>query len=115
MQNDPVEIQNQAQNASNDQSIVGQFFDSVANHAIDEAFSSAIDKVINVAKPIANSVIDNAGTAVDTVMNVAGSAASAAADVAGSAASAAVDVAGEAANAAIEVAGTIVGSLLDGI
>ena len=104
MQNDPIEIQNQTQNASNDQSIVGQFFESVADHAIDEVFESAFDKVINVAKPIANSVIDNAGAAVDTVMDVASSAASAAADVAGSAASAAVDV-----------AGSIVGSLLDGI
>ncbi len=115
MQNDPIEIQNQTQNASNDQSIVGQFFESVADHAIDEVFESAIDKVMNVAKPIANSVIDNAGAAVDTVMDVAGSAASAAADVAGSAASAAADAAGAAASAAVDVAGSIVGSLLDGI
>lgn len=115
MQNDPIEIQNQTQTASNDQSIVGQFFESVADHAIDEVFESAFDKVINVAKPIANSVIDNAGAAVDTVMDVAGSAASAAADVAGSAASAAADAAGAAASAAVDVAGSIVGSLLDGI
>ena len=115
MQNDPIEIQNQTQTASNDQSIVGQFFESVADHAIDEVFESAFDKVINVTKPIANSVIDNAGAAVDTVMDVAGSAASAAADVAGSAASAAADAAGAAASAAVDVAGSIVGSLLDGI
>ena len=115
MQNNPIEIQNQTQTASNDQSIVGQFFESVADHAIDEVFESAFDKVINVAKPIANSVIDNAGAAVDTVMDVAGSAASAAADVAGSAASAAADAAGTAASAAVDVAGSIVGSLLDGI
>ena len=115
MQNDTIEIQNQTQTASNDQSIVGQFFESVADHAIDEVFESAFDKVINVAKPIANSVIDNAGAAVDTVMDVAGSAASAAADVAGSAASAAADAAGAAASAAVDVAGSIVGSLLDGI
>ena len=51
MQNDPIEIQNQAQNASNDQSIVGQFFESVADHAIDEVFESAIDQVLHVAKP----------------------------------------------------------------
>ena len=115
MQNDPIEIQNQTQTASNDQSIVGQFFESVADHAIDEVFESAFDKVINVAKPIANSVIDNAGATVDTVMDVAGSAASAAADVAGSAASAAADAAGAAASAAVDIAGSIVGSLLDGI
>lgn len=73
MQNDPIEIQNQTQTASNDQSIVGQFFESVADHAIDEVFESAFDKVINVAKPIANSVIDNAGAAVDVAGSIVGS------------------------------------------